>query len=123
MSDVTIEDVENLSSKGWTQLIDEKKQALLDRAEREANGIYSKRVSTLPTIVGQKDDFIMLLAAHHWELAQGGEAQSESSSGGSVNYNNPQGDTELSLTQTRYGREAYRYLRDNQGIGVIRMDR
>ena len=122
MSDVTIEDVENLSSKGWTQLNTDKKQALLEQAEREADGIYSKRVSTLPTIVGQKKDFIMYLTAHKYELAQGGESQSESSSGGSVNYNNPQGDTELNLTQTRYGREAYRYLRDNQGIGVIRMN-
>lgn len=129
IEDVTVSDVENLSSTGWTQLEGpgdaadgetSKKEFLLQQAKNEATGIYSARVSTLPTIVGNREDFVTYLAAHKWELAEGGESQSESSQGGSVNYNNPSGDAELNLTQTRYGREAWRYLRDNTSTGVVR---
>ena len=117
---VEVEEVERQSSQRWSQLDDDIKEQLLEEAKSEANTIYSHRVSTLPNIVGDKDIFIRKLAAHKWELAVGGESNSQSQGGGSVNYNNPQGDAELNLTMTRYGREAYRMLRENQGIGVVR---
>ena len=120
MSDVTIEDVDMLNMNGWNQLNDEKKEAMLDIAKREANQKYSGRMATLSIIDGNKDDFITYLAAHKWTLASGGESQSESSAGGSVNWNNPQGDAEMTLLTTRFGRTAYSYLRNNQSYGVVR---
>lgn len=117
---VTVSDVEDLSSKSWQQLDATKKQNLLDMAEREATTIYSDRVATLPTIEGNTDDFIKLLAAHLWTLSSGGETQSESATGGSVNYNTVTGESIDTLSQTRYGRQAKSYLRDKAGIGIVR---
>lgn len=118
---VTIDDVESLDSTGWTQLNDTKKQDLLDIAKNQIEGPLSARVSTLPTIIGDQDDALKFLAAHYWELAEGGESQSESSQGGNVNYNTVTGDWTDGLSETRYGR-ALRdtYLRDKLGIGVVR---
>lgn len=115
---VTISDVESLSSTAWSQLSDTKKQDLLDIATREANGLYSKRVRAFPTLDGDEDDFITYLAAHKWEQAEGGEANSQSSTGGSVSYNTVTGNPMKELQETRYGRTAYQYLRDEQSIGV-----
>lgn len=117
---VTRSDVEALSSMGWDHLPDESKDALLIQAQTEATTIYSERVSTLPTLEGDEDEFVKLLAAHKWELAEGGEAQSENSSGGSVTYNTVTGEAMSPLTQTRYGREALKHLRSNASIGVVR---
>jgi len=116
---VTQSDVEALSATSWQQLDDSKKQDLLDFADRRAK-LHDGSVSTLPEIEGNRDDFVTLIAAHFWELAAGGEAQSESSSGGSVNYNTVTGETRNSYSQTRYGREAQEYLRDEQSIGIVR---
>jgi hypothetical protein len=115
----TVSDVEALSSMSWENFDQSKKQELLDMAEREADQLYAGNVSTLPEIEGDRDDFIKLLAAHKWELAEGGEAQSESNTGGSVNYNTVTGDTIDNLSQTRYGREAESYLRNSASIGFV----
>lgn len=122
---VTVSDVEALSAKGWQHLDDAgggktQKQALLDRAERFVNTTMSDRVATLPEIEGDRDDLISLVAAHHFELASGGEAQSESSTGGSVNYNTVTGEVMNGLSETRYGRMALEYVRDEQGISMVR---
>jgi hypothetical protein len=116
---VTISDVESLSSMGWEQLDSGKKEDLLDMADRRAD-LHSEQVSTLPTIEGDRDDFVKLIAAHFWELAEGGEATSESSTGGSVNYNIGNPRESVSYSQTRYGREAREHLRDEQQIGMVR---
>lgn len=116
---VTVSEVESLSSTGWQHLDDAKKQDMIDMAERRADNMYGGQASTLSIIEGNRDDFIKLLSAHLWELSEGGEAQSESSTGGSVNYNTVTGDTLDSLTQTRYGREALEYL-DRGGVGIVR---
>lgn len=117
---VTIAEVESLSSDSWQQLGDAKKNDLLNIASAQADSIYSGDVATLPTIEGDRDDFVKFLAAHMWELAEGGEAQSESAGGGSVTYNSAQAQTYQGLTQTRYGRTAQQYLRDESGISVVR---
>ena len=117
---VTIEDVENLDSRGWTQLSNDKKQYLLEQAEREANTLYSGRLSTVSEIEGALEDFISNLSAHKWEQAEGGEAQSESSQGGSVNYNTVSGEPLNDLASTRYGRTCLRYLRQGASISVVR---
>ena len=118
---VTIADVEELDATGWQQMDDGVKQESLDRARRLLDNQFSDKVATLPTFVGSRDDGLKFLAAHLIELAQGGEAQSESSEGGSVTYNTVTGEALDSLSETRYGREFQDfYLRDRLGIGVIR---
>lgn len=118
---VTVSEVESLSSTGWSQLPDAKKQSLLADAEAEANTLYSAQVATLPVIEGDRDVFIKNLAAHKWTLAEGGEATSESSTGGSVNYNlgNPN-DTMMYLSQTRFGRTCIGNLGNRQQISIVR---
>lgn len=115
----TIAEVESLDAKGWNSLDDTKKQDLLDMAERQANQLHEGRVSTLSIIDGDQDDFIKFLSAHLWTLAEGGEAQSESATGGSVNYNTVTGEVPNGLSETRYGRQALEYIRDDQGIGFV----
>lgn len=117
---VTRDDVEKLSSTGWSQLSDTKKDELLNVASNQADTIYSGDVATLPTIQGDRDDFVQFLAAHFFELAGGGEAQSEGAGGGSVTYNTASAQSYQGLTQTRYGRTAQQYLRDESGIGIVR---
>jgi hypothetical protein len=114
-------DIENYAAKGWRQLDDEVKQELLSHAEELIDNQFGGSVSTLPTFVGNTDDGLKLLTAHLWELAEGGEAQSENSEGGSVTYNTTSGNVLNSLSETRYGRQfADLYLRDRMGIGVVR---
>lgn len=120
MADPTIEDVEDLSSTAWTNLIDEKKQSLLDDAIRETETLYTEQQTTFPTLNGDREIFIKNLAAHKWTLAEGGEAQSESQTGASVNYNTVTGEAINSLQQTRYGREALQHVRQRQGLGIQR---
>ena len=121
MADPTQSDVEALSSTGFTQLSDTKKQALLDDAITETDNLYgNKRMSRIPNLDGDREIFIKNLAAHKWTIAEGGEAQSESSAGGSVSYNTVTGDAINNLQQTRYGREALNHVRDRQGIGIHR---
>jgi hypothetical protein len=118
---VTIDDVEKLDSKSWNQLPDTHKTELLSDAQSEVSTIYSGQVSTLPSIEGDQDVFIKNLAAHKWELAEGGEATSENSAGGSVNYNlgNPN-ETYMYLSQTRYGRTCIGLLSGRSGISIVR---
>jgi len=114
-------DVENYAAKGWRQLSDDVKQEQLSHAQNLITNQFGDSVSTLPTLVGNKDDATKLLTAHLWDLAEGGEAQSENSEGGSVTYNTTSGNVMNSLSETRYGRQfADLYLRDRMGIGVVR---
>jgi hypothetical protein len=118
---VTRADVEKLDSKSWSQLSDTKKDALLSDAQSEVSTLYSDQVSTLPTIEGDEDVFTKNLAAHKFELAEGGEAGSESNTGGNVSYNlgNPQ-ETFQYLSQTRFGRTCIGHLSGRSGIAVVR---
>jgi len=118
---IDLTDVERMDSTGWNQMEREIKEEQVDRARNLLDNQFSDKVSTLPTFVGNRDDGLKLLAAHLIEMAQGGEAQSESSEGGSVTYNTVTGDAINSLTETRYGRQFNDYhLRDKLGIGVVR---
>jgi len=70
-------------------------------------------------VEGDRADFTKFLAAHLWELAEGGEASSEGSQGGSVSFNTVTGDPMSTLTETRFGRMALQYLRQSQSIGFV----
>jgi hypothetical protein len=118
---ITVADVEELDATNWQQLDSGVKSAELERAKRMINDQFSARVSTLPTLIGDEGDATKLLTAHFWELTTGGEAQSESSEGGSVTYNTVTGESLNSLSETRYGRQfSDHHLRDRIGIGVVR---
>ena len=124
---VTVEDVENYAAKQWQQLDPDVKQEQLELAESMLANQFSERMATLPNFKGDRDFGLKLLTAHLWELAQGGEAQSESSEGGSVTYNTVMtyntvtGNAVDSLQETKYGR-LFRdqFLFDEQGVGVVR---
>jgi len=56
-----------------------------------------------------------------FELAEGGEAQSEGSTGGNITYNTVTGDIVSSFSETRYGRTLRsEYLRDEQSVAFVR---
>jgi len=112
------EQVEQVSSTGWTQLSDSRKNELIRQALGERDTLYSGDMSRLPTLDGDGEVFTINLAAHKWELAEGGEAQSESGEGGSVNYNTSGG--EDYLEQTRYGKTALRHIWQDNSIAVTR---
>ena len=117
---VTIADVEELDATGWQQMDDGVKQESLDRARRLLDNQFSDKVATLPTFVGSRDDGLKLLTAHLIELAQGGEAQSESQQGGSTSYNTVTGEAQSNLESTRYGRRCMDILREAMSIGIVR---
>jgi len=112
------EQVEQLSSTGWTQLSDSRKNELIREAIGERDTLYSGRMSRLPTLDGDAEVFTLNLAAHKWELAEGGEAQSESGEGGSVSYSSQAGEDYLKLT--RYGKTALRHVWMDNSISAIR---
>jgi len=115
---VTRADVEDLAANGWNNLSDSKKDALLQDAKDEKDTLYSDRMSRLPTLEGDADVFVKNLAAHKYELAEGGQANSESSAGGSASYDTQTGEDYLDLT--RYGRTAKRHVYDEQSIAIVR---
>jgi hypothetical protein len=118
---VKVADVEKYAALGWQQLEPEVKNTMLLTAQALIENQFTDRTSTLPTLVGDKDDATELLAAHLFDLAEGGEAQSEGGEAGNVTYNTTAGETLNSLTETRFGRLfADVYLRDRMGIGVVR---
>lgn len=112
------EQVEQLSSTGWTQLSGSRKNELIREAIGERDTLYSGRMSRLPTLDGDAEVFTLNLAAHKWELAEGGEAQSESGEGGSVSYSSQAGEDYLKLT--RYGKTALRHVWMDNSISAIR---
>jgi len=118
---ITRSDVENLAANSWKQLSDTKKDELVNIAERIVDNQLSADVATLPTVEGDTDDAKTFCAAHLFELAEGGEAQSEGSTGGNITYNTVTGDIVSSFSEARYGRTLRsEYLRDEQSIAFVR---
>lgn len=116
MADTTRSDVENL--KPESGLADGNKDFLVTMANNFADDVFGGTVRTIGEVEGNDTDFKTLLAAHFWELAEGGELASESQSGGSMSYNVNPGNIEDSLSQTRYGRMARAYIRQDGQFGV-----
>ena len=120
MTDISVADVDDLSKAGWTHLSDEKKQQLVEMAQRAMDQQLSQRTALFSTFEGDRADATRLLAAHLFELAEGGEANSESAGGGTTNYNTVTGEWQNSLSETRYGRMlSSLYLRNRQGVGMV----
>jgi hypothetical protein len=117
--DDIIAQVENLSSTGWSQTSRNRKAEAIRNALGERDTLYSDRMSRLPTLDGDAEVFTLNLAAHKLELAEGGEAQSESGEGGSVSYANG-GAGEEYLDMTRYGQTALRHIWNDNSIAAVR---
>ena len=118
---VTIQDVEKAQSKEWQALGEDKKEYWLQFAENLIENQFSQRFATLPTIRGDPDDAHILLTAHCWEVATGGQVNSESQQGSSADYNTVTGEWNEWLSETSYGR-AFRdqFLSDRRSVGVVR---
>lgn len=116
--DEIIADVDNLSSTGFSQLSRGRKVRLIRDALGERETLYSNDMARFPTLDGDEETFLINLAAHKFELAEGGEAQSESGEGGSASYRTGQGDDYLDLT--RFGQTAKRHVRNEESIGIVR---
>jgi len=116
--DDIIDQMEDLSSTGWAQLSRGRKSEAIRSAIAERDTLYSDRMSRLPTLDGDAEYFTLALAAHKCELAEGGEAQSESGEGGSVSYQS--GGVEDYLSLTRYGKTALRYVWEDNSLAAIR---
>lgn len=101
------------------QLADDKTNALKGMAVRFTNQVTGGALSSLSEIEGPEQDFALFVWAHLVEL-RSGEEGSESQSGGSVTYNRNPGELQASLSETRYGRMARGYLRNEQSIGVVK---
>ena len=116
--DEIISDVENLSSTGFSQLSRSRKVRAIRDALGERETIYHNDMARFPTLDGEAETFLLNLAAHKMELAEGGEPQSESGEGGSTSYN--QGNPESYLDLTRFGRTAKRHVRNEESVGIVR---
>jgi hypothetical protein len=112
------EQVEQLSSTGWTQLSDSRKDELIRQAIGERDTLYSGRMSRLPTLDGDAEVFTLNLAAHKWQIAEGGQPQSESGEGGSTSFTS--GSVEEYLELTHYGETALRHVWKDSSIAAIR---
>ncbi len=118
MTQVTISDVETLDATGWQSLEQPKKQALLDDAKRELETMYRGDTARFPTLQGDEQIFVKNLAAHKWEIAEGGEPTSSNQTGGSTSYNTGSVDDYLSLT--RFGMTCKRHIDEELSVGIVR---
>jgi len=112
-------DVEELSAKGWQNLSDSRIDRAIKGAIAERNTIYVGDMARTPTLDGDLETFLLNLSAHKCEIAEGGQAESESSEGGSSNYTSG-GSVEGYLDLTRYGRTAKRHVRNEESISIVR---
>lgn len=123
MVDITESDVDNVYGERTTAITSTKKQNLVSIAERLVDDIYAGQVGHIAIIEGNKEDFAKYVAAHLWEIAEGGETQSQSQTGGSVNYERMRRDFRNALNETRYGRQALQFIREDTSIAIVRTDR
>ncbi|UXF49872.1 adaptor [Haloquadratum phage sp.] len=115
---VTVPDVEKLDATSWQSLDQDKKQALLDDAKRELETMYRGDTARFPTLQGDEQVFIKNLAAHKWELAEGGEPTSSNQTGGSTSYST--GNPEDYLSLTRFGTTCKRHIDSELSVGIVR---
>lgn len=95
---------------------------LVSIAENITEDVFGGRITRQNEIEGNEADFAKYLAAHLWEIAEGGETNSQSQSGGSVNFQHLQTNIESTLAETRYGRLCLMMTRSNTSTGIVRSD-
>ena len=122
VDDIEIKHVERGSSQEWDSLSDKQKQQMLLEAKQGATTIYGGRLSRVPRI-RDRVLFVINVARHYWQQAEGGDPQSESATGGSTSYNTVTGEAMRELTTTRYGQRALEIIRDDQSTGIVKTRR
>ena len=119
VDDIEIKHVERGSSQEWDSLTTKQKKQMLLEAKQSATTIYGGRLSRVSRI-RDRVLFTINLTRHYWQQAEGGDAQSESATGGSTSYNTVTGEAMRELTTTRYGQRALEMIRDDQSTGMVR---
>lgn len=122
MADITTSDVQDVYGDQSPSFGSAQQSKLVEIAERLTDNVFDKRLAHNPQIETDNDDFAAFLAAHLWEIAEGGEANSQSAQGGSVNFNHLQTNAEQNLSETRYGRVCMMMMDDGASTGIIRAD-
>jgi len=122
VDDIEIKHVERGSSQEWDSLDTKQKQQMLLEAKQSATTIYGGRLSRVSRI-RDRVLFTINLTRHYWQQAEGGDAQSESATGGSTSYNTVTGEAMRELTTTRYGQRALEMIRDDMSTGIVRTHR
>jgi len=120
---VTSSDIQAAYGEQAPALSSSKQDELAAIAGRLRQDVFGGRVTRQSELEGDSDDFEAYLGAHLWEIAEGGELQSESQTGGSVNFQHLQTNVESTLSETRYGRVCLMMLRSKASIGIVRADR
>lgn len=116
MADTTRSDVDAVY--GDRAMSDADADSLVSIANRLADDVFGGRIRTLGEVEGNEKDFKTYVAAHLWAVREG-EPQSESQTGGSVNYTwSTPGEAEEALAQTHYGRMALGYTRSGASLSV-----
>lgn len=117
---VTVSDVQEVFGTSGPTLSSAAQQSLLDIADRLASDVFGGKLARSSELEGDTDDFVTFLAAHLWELAEGGEVASQSQTGGNVNFNHLTTNAESSLGETRFGRLCLLMLREEVSTGIVR---
>lgn len=122
MVDITVKDVENVYGEQAPSLDTAKRKSLTAVAENLTEDVFGGRQTRQDEIEGDESDFTAFLAAHLWEIAEGGEPNSQSMTGGSVNVQHLQTDIESTLSETRFGRICLMMTRNRTNTAIVRSD-
>lgn len=122
MATTSASDIQEVYGEKEPALSSSKQSSLATHAEDLTEQVFGGRVSRQAELEGDEDLFATYLGAHLWEIAEGGEAQSQSQTGGSVNFAHLQTNIESTLSETRYGRVCLMMLKGNASVGIVRAD-
>lgn len=122
MVDISTSDVQAVYGDQSPSFDSAQQDQLVQIAQNITDDVFSGRVTHQSEVEGDREDFTAYLGAHLWEIAEGGEANSQSQSGGSVNYQHLQTNLESTLSETRYGRICLMMMRTKSSIGIVRAD-
>lgn len=122
MVSITRSQVQDVYGEREPALSTSKRDSLVSIAETLTDKVFAGRTGRSTIIEGDKEDFAKYVAAHLWELSEGGEQQSTNQTGGSVNYDHLRTDALTTLGETRFGRVALMMIREEASVGVVRTD-
>jgi len=122
MVDIDIADVHDVYGDQLPSFGKSQQNQLTSIAERLTDNVFDKRLSRDAQIETANEDFAAYLAAHLWELSEGGEVGSQSQSGGNVSIDHLRTNTENNLSETRFGRVCLLMMDDGASTGIVRAD-
>ena len=93
---------------------------IIETAERYVESVLDDAILRRANVRGDRKDINIWIACHMIQLTEGGETGSQSSSAGNVTYNTVTGETQDTLSETRWGRMVLEYKRPRANISVER---